>query len=639
MCGIVGFFGIDREKVDLPRMLAFVAHRGPDGKDSRMGDRFGLGHHRLAIIDLAGGRQPMHNEDKTVWMVGNNEIYNFLELRKELENKGHHFLTRSDTEVVVHAYEEWGEDCFDRFDGMFALAIVDERNGRCLVARDHAGIKPLLYAEYRGGYVFASEAKAILSLDGFNRALDREAFHLFMNFRYVPTNDTLFSGIKRLPSGSYAALDDAGNMRINCFYSLLDKAESSRWKNQKEAADALEHALAKTVKRHLVSDVPVGIYLSGGIDSSLVTSFAAAGLPHIRTFCMTFGEPTDEDKDAQRVADSVGSQHSAIPVGEMPLTNMPEVIWHVEEPKVNSIQGYFLARAVRDHVKVVLSGMGGDELFAGYTNNDILYPMTQLTRFLRLPPITPAYQIISALRGAVNDPAWDRLFRIMDLGASILNPVMFYSILRNTFDHSASLTWDMYGKDDKGLRYTSLRALAPIFNAGQGGSHNRILALEMCTKMINDFLLNEDRTSMAHGVEVRPPLLARDIIDLAFSIPTKWKYSPGNKKKLLKEVARNRLPREILAKKKWGFSFDPYYQFTKDLRIIAQKELSEKRVGELGLFNYRWIRKVIDHEPLPRMRWHYFNLWVMLGFSIWHRIFIENLASERPPPLCLKSYN
>lgn len=630
MCGLAGYFNVDRDKVNLFRMLSMIMHRGQDGNGQHVEDRFGLAHARLAIIDIEGGAQPMFNEDRTVILCGNHEIYNFSELRRDLEAKGHRFSTRSDTEVIVHAYEEWGLDSFGRLRGMFAVAIVDKNKNRCVLARDHIGIKQLVYGAYRGGWVFASEAKPILALDGFQRKINPDAFHLFMNFRYVPTDDTLFAGIQKLPPGNYAVIDENGNMMLHEYYSVFKRNHTRRWSDIREAETALTESFDQSVSRHLIADVPVGLYLSGGIDSSLVAAFAAAKQHGIQSFCMAFGEPSDENRDAETVAQHVGCTHQNLSVGDAPLSLMPEVIWHTEEPKVNCIQGYLLAREVRKHVKVALSGMGGDELFAGYTNNDILYPMTLFSRLCRLPPCGAGYRIVSGLRAIVANPALDHFWRMADLAFSAGDPVMFYTILRNAFDHSPGLMKDIYGKFQQDRRFQSCRALLPLFKSDGKDILGALMLMEMRTKMVNDFLQMDDRVSMAHGLEVRVPFLDRDFMETALSIPTAWKYYRFNKKKILKDIAKSRLPEMLLNKKKWGFSFNPYYQFTKDLKKTAEQELTRERVGDMGLFNYDWIRTVLDHPPTPRMRWHYFNLWVMVGFSIWHRMFVENLVNRRP---------
>lgn len=574
----------------------------------------------------------MCGEDGSVLLVGNNEIYNAVELRRELEELGHRFANHSDTEVMVHAYEQWGGKCFERLSGMYAVAIVDQRRRRLVLARDHIGIKPLHYARYKGGWLFASEAKPILSVDGFLRRVDRESLHLFLNFRYVPTDDTLFEGIKRLPPGCYAEIDENGSMNI-LNHTAVEQWGSVKLTSKGGALEEMETVFRSAVHGHLMADVPVGVYLSGGVDSSLVAAYAAKAHGGIHSYCMTFGEPTDEDRDAQLVADHIGSEHKTLFVGQAPLSLTPAVLWHVEEPKVNALQGFILAEAVSQHVKVVLSGLGGDELFAGYTNNDILYPMAMTTGRLRLPPPPGAFRAISRMQGLCGNPRRDMLFRMADLALCATDPVAFYCVLRNCFDHSPYLMSRIYRRPEPELAGLCARTMRKMMPAGRDDILGKLMLMEMTTKMVNDFLLTEDRVSMANGVEVRVPFLERDNMRLAMSMPTSWKYRPGMKKAILKEFATQTLPASILRKPKWGFSFNPYLQFGKDLRQVAVRELTPGRLAELEIFNPVFVSSILETPPSRSMRWHYFFLWVLVGYSMWHRMFIESLLPTPPVSL------
>ncbi|MBN2407214.1 MAG: asparagine synthase (glutamine-hydrolyzing) [Elusimicrobia bacterium] len=633
MCGIIGYWNIDSGLVGLEGLLRYISHRGPDDHSITEDKTWGLGHHRLSVIDLETGGQPIVSEDGLIYLVSNNEIYNYRELRSELEERGIVFRTRSDTEVILRAYQTWKEDCFEKFLGMFAVAIIDRSRNVCILARDHLGIKPLHIARYKGGIFFSTNIKPFLALPDFARQLDEDAFRVFMNLRYIPGNDTLFKGIRRIDPGSVTTVSKDGTASTRKYFSLgrhaADKPASSE-----EAAERLLSHIDESVKRHLVSDVEVGLYLSGGMDSATLASFAAGHNSRIRSFCMNFGEPTDEGEDAAIAAAHIGINHTNLRVGENPLRFLPEVIWHVEEPKVNCIQGYLLAKHVSRHVKVVLSGLGGDELFAGYINNDILYPCALLAGIARMKTSKHLFSMNSVLQSALRNPSLDKKFRIMDLSLSLFDPLRSYSLLRNCFDHSRYLTSSIFGgkyaADD-----LSYRTLGGFYDPGSRDIIGELLLLEMKTKLINDFLLTEDRVSMAHGLEVRVPLLDRKLVEFALSIPTPMKYSFLRKKKILKKAVTDRLPGRILSKKKWGFSFNPYYQFSKDLKTIAGSVLTRDRVESQGLFSYRWIRQVLDARPDPGMRWHYFNLWVMAGFTLWHDMFIADFSKDQPGPLDL----
>ncbi len=634
MCGFIGYWNIDSKHIDIEHLLKYVSHRGPDDKASICKENWGLGHHRLSIIDPDSGRQPMKSKDSSVILSSNNEIYNFREIRAELEKTGHKFTTKSDTEVILHAYQQWGTDCFKRFIGMFAIAIIDLKNNVCILARDHLGVKPLHYVSYKSGVFFSSNIKPILALGDFSRKLRKDSFHLFMNFRYIPDNRTLFENVHRVEPGSILKITP-GNKFIKIKYYEIASKRRVKFNNIKEAEESLHAELSQAVERHLVSDVEVGLYLSGGMDSSTISYLAAKKNKNIKSFCINFGEPSDEGKDAQLMADYIGSEHKNLFVGENPLKFLPEVIWHVEEPKVNCLQGYLLAREVSKHVKVVLSGLGGDELFAGYINNDILYPVTMLSKLYKSNTSSHLYSLNSLLQSLFSSPGLDHYFRIFDLSLSAYDPLRFYCILRNCFDHNDFLLNSLYKKYDPNWKDLSYNVLKPMFEAENPDILSELLLLEMKTKLTNDFLLNEDRVSMAHGLEVRVPLLDQKLVDFTLALPTSWKYLPFNKKRILKNSVQKWLPPEILKKRKWGFSFNPYYQFRKDLKNIARKILTKQEVEKQGLFSWNWIDKVINTAPTPRMRWHYFNLWVMVGFTIWHKMFIENFSENPPEPIDL----
>lgn len=623
MCGIFGMWQPRMKPETRDQVLrdgiALVRHRGPDSFGFSTGPDHGFAHARLSIIDINGGHQPVTNEDGNVIVVANNEIYNFLELRTELAALGHTFRTRSDTEVIAHAWEQWEEDCFGRFDGMFAIALVDRRKRRCVLARDGIGIKPLHFTRTPSGFAFASEIKSFYALPDFKPAPDRDALHLFLNFRYVPNEQTLFSGVERLEPGAILVLDADGRSDKRRFFSLAHVARRPPVPLpalEDELADALE----QSVKAHLISDVEVATYLSGGVDSSIVTACAARHSPGIRSFCVAFGEPSDENADARRVAALTGSKHEDIVVPDEVLSHMGEVMWHVEEPKVNALQGYVLAGVVGKRVRVALSGLGGDELFAGYTNNDILYPMTLLTRLFGASATRLS---MGALQRLFGSSRLDLAFRAGELGLRARDPLGFYCVLRNAFDHNPTLLTRLYGDYPSHWRELSREALRPYYESEDPDVLGALLLLEARTKMVNDFLLTEDRVSMANSLETRVPLLSRRLLTLAFGLPSQLRYRPRGKKWLMKRAALRWLPREVLEKKKWGFSFNPYLLFQKSLRAFAAQELTRERMEQLDFVRWDWVKSVLEAPASPSMRWHYFNLWALVGLSIWHRRFFE----------------
>jgi len=356
MCGICGATGTSDSNL-LHTMTEILRHRGPDDTGFYVDDGLMLGQCRLSIIDLKTGRQPIYNEDQSIVIVYNGEIYNFPQLRKKLESKGHSFRTNSDTEVVIHAYEEFDLDCLSMFNGMFAFALYDSNRRRLVLARDRYGIKPLYYAMINGNLVFASEIKSILLHPGVRRNLNREALSYFLTLRYVPLDGTLFEGL--LP-GNYLAFDKSG-VGQGAYWHLQPRP------HKVDVEDSVLLGLLETsIKRHMISDVPVGVYLSGGLDSASLVAFASKNseIP-LNTFSMGFGEETDELSDAREIAEHFGTIHHETVVRDGLLSNFPEMIWHMDSPKRN-LYPYYLAQLAGKHVKVVLSGLGGDELFGGY---------------------------------------------------------------------------------------------------------------------------------------------------------------------------------------------------------------------------------------------------------------------------------
>lgn len=619
MCGIAGLWNFDRDTLETSalRMVRAMRHRGPEGDGIASGDHWVLGHARLAIIDVDGGAQPLWNEDGTLAIVGNNEIYNAECLRAELGQLGHSFRTRSDTEVVLHAYEQWGTAAFRRLNGMFAVAIADTRSGRGILARDPLGIKPLHYWTDGTRVAFASEIKALREVPGIGQRPNWDAVHLFMNLRYVPDDRTLFEGVDRLPPGSFAELTPRG-LHVRPYYRW-ETLQAPSGIRPETAAEGVRELLPKAVERHLISDVEVGSYLSGGIDSSLVSLFAAKRVKGLRTYCLGFGDKTDENVAARSFAGAIGARHQDLSLPDNALDRFEEVLWHVEEPKVNCLQGFALAEKVSRDVKVVLSGLGGDELFAGYVNNDLLTPTVWSARLRN----TESPKSLSFLQKLWSRPRADHPMRAMELGLNVFDPLSYYLILRNGFDHNAHLMKSLYAKAPehwRGLTYESLR---PYYRRENPDTLNELLLLEMRTKLINDFLLTEDRVSMAHSLEVRVPFLDRELLEWVVPLPSGFKYRPGQKKRMLKRVARDWLPEATLNAPKWGFSVTPHSFYRRGLKPFLEKTLTPESVGNLGLFSWKWIDQVMHAPPTPRLRWHHFNLWVMAGITVWHRRFFE----------------
>jgi asparagine synthase (glutamine-hydrolysing) len=629
MCGIAGFLYFSGRSPDNAASLLYgmsdlMKHRGPDGQGIFQQDGVGLVHRRLAIIDLQTGNQPMASGDGRLQVIFNGEIYNHGELRGQLTS--YPFRTRSDTEVLLAAYDRWGLDFPKVLNGIFSFALWDSARRRLLLVRDPFGVKPLHIHINRDRMAFASEIKSLLWLPDVRAEVDCQALHDFMNVRYVPGTNTLFEGISRLQPGHALVAGEYGT-RVRKYFHFEPQVESDV--GEGEWCERIVSAVKSAVSRQLMSDVPLGVYLSGGIDSStLVAMMHALGVPEIQTFSLGFNEPTDELQDAAIVAEHFRTNHFPSVIGPEPLRFMEKVLWHVEEPQVNMLQGFTMAGHAAKQVKVVLGGLGGDELFAGYVTS--LYLKQSLWGH-RLTPKWLQDCVLSPLSrsayhlGSRFDLRWEEYRRGIQLLCAAGVPERFYAILRNVWDHDTEVGGLLYGERmNSRERLPVVRHFDPYF---RHGLHSDIVTdslwLELNTKMIDDFLLSEDRVSMAHGLESRVPFLDLDLVKLAFSIPVKLKMRGSETKSLFRKAVSPYLPAPILKKKKWGFTFNPYLQFQKDLKTAVQERLTRQAVKELGFFNYEFIEKILKHPPHPRLRWHYFIIWVMLGFHEWYDIFIK----------------
>jgi len=644
MCGVAGIYFFDAKPPDARQMAqamaAAIAHRGMDDKGVFENEHVVLAHQRLSIIDLETGHQPMSNEDGSIVVACNGEIYNFKDLRKDLQARGHTFSTSGDTEALVHLYEDLGLDMFDRLNGIFAFALWDNREKRLILARDHFGVKPLHIYQDKNCVLFASEIKAILVAQKLTREMNKQALHYFMNLRYVPGRETLFKGVERLLPGEYAVVSQRGLRRA--FYWRMPRPDSSEL-TEAEAINGIRHHLQESVSRQLVSDVPVGIYLSGGMDSSSILAMARKGCvdASIDAYTVGFNEPTDEVEDAKRVADHFNTQHHALNLDPKPLQCLPEVLWHVEEPKINVVQGFLLAEYAKRFIKVALGGLGGDELFAGYLAYQYMKPSEPFHRFM---PASFGRRILRSVSSHLmnvqrhsKNMTLDEYRRGAQLFLSLGDKCQYYGIIRNVWDYDAQVWSQLYGPRMLEQKLAPTRTVfEPYFADRHQSFIEQALIAEFQTKLVDDFLLNEDRVSMAHGLEVRVPFLDRDLVSFANKLPVHMKMNGMKTKSIFKKAMRGVVPQFVLHKKKWGFAFNPYYEFQKDLRETAQQVLAPRRVKELGLFNYDFVKKVLEHSPNPRLRWHYFTLWMMVGFHIWHEMFFRNNVSE--PSLDLASF-
>jgi asparagine synthase (glutamine-hydrolysing) len=636
MCGIAGIFekGKDNRAL-MASMLDEIRHRGPDDKSVHVHGDFTLGHRRLSIIDLDTGNQPLFNEDKSVAVILNGEIYNFRELREELEGKGHRFYSRSDTEVIAHLYEEHDTRFLHRLEGIFALAILDQRRDRLVLARDHFGVKPLHYYIKEGLLLFASEQKSILLHPRFPRQLNRRALHMHLNLRYTPGDETLLEGVRRLPP-AHLAVFEGGLFRVDRYWQLAPRVDRSI--TEGDAAERLNALLEQAVRRQLVSDVPLGVYLSGGLDSSaIVQKMHALGVPAINTFTLGFNEPTDEFDGARLVAERFHTRHHELALDVNPLDHLPRAIWHAEEPKINLLQGMHLSAFASQHVKVVLGGLGGDELFAGYDIHRFIYPFrrwhARVPRGLRRL-LEWKSRFVYRLQTAAGAMSLDEYRRGVQMLCAIGDVERFYLILRNAWDHDEPFYKQVYSPAFLAAGHLDGIKTREEFDelfrrVERADALDQVLFAEFHTKMVNDYLLVEDRVSMANSLEQRVPFLDRDLVEFAFSLPVEMKIRHGHTKHLFRQALAPLLPPEIVSKKKQGFAANPYLLFRRGLEETASRILTRERVERQGIFNHDYIRRVIAHAPSPRMRWHYNHLWLLVGLVLWEEQFLHGRRDER----------
>lgn len=609
-------------------MAQALIHRGPDDEGVFLHPEGAVffANRRLSIIDPAGGHQPVSSEDGSIVAVQNGEIYNFQELRTALIAKGHQFRSRTDSEIIPHLYEEYGA-AFPRYlDGMFAIALYDVKARRLLLARDHIGIKPLYIWQRDGRLAFASEVKALLQSKDIEAAMDLNALHFLLNIRFIPGRRSLFAGIHKLPPASVLIWEN-GQTREERYWRLATKP-NPLIQTPEDCSEETRSLLARAVKKQLVSDVPLGLYLSGGIDSSSLVAMAAPEMAQLKTFSLAFNEPTDELADARVVADAFGTEHQEMTIEFDALSVFPEVTWHVEEPKENAIQLYLLSRFAAQHVKVALSGLGGDELFGGYRIFDYLRPFVPSQKVASrglnaafLWPLRNAFSLVSSHLGSMQ---FDLAKRGIDYLLSWGAPERTYLILRNMWEYDRRHFRAIYTPEAQQQIERGVEAFfSPFFQQTVGDMREAVLRAEFAFKMVDDFLLNEDRTSMANSLEVRVPFLDKELVEFAFSIPASVKFADGGLKTVLKTAMKGILPDVTLKKPKWGFTFDSFFQFQKDLRSLAQAELTEPFIRQQGIFNYRFIRSILDHPPHRWLRWHYFLLWLILGVKVWEDLFIR----------------
>ena len=632
MCGIAGIFRLDDRRPDdqeaLRAMRESLVHRGPDGHGSLIRGPVRLTMRRLSVIDLQGGDQPMTNETGTVHVVFNGEIYNFAELRDTLRRLGHRFRTRSDTETIVHAYEQWGDDFVDHFNGMFAVALWDDERTRLVLARDRAGIKPLYYVHANGALVFASELKALLASGLVDRELDFEAFGQYLSLEYIPAPASIMRGVRKLRPGHLLTVSE-GEIRERAYWEFrLVRSEVDPLPGSvAEQAHAFRDVLQRSVAQEMVSDVPVGVLLSGGIDSSTVAALMTQATDEpVQSFSVSFAERSfDESTFARHVATHLGTSHHELRVTPSDLFEvLPTIMSKVDEPFADPsiVPTYLVSRFAREHVKVVLGGDGGDEMLAGYST----LQAHRLAPMYRMLPATFRHAVVE--RAAARLPAsprylaFDFLLRRFIQGADA-----------PPWRQHQMLTGALYGEAKSAVLHPDVRhaindcgfdAMLADTASASGAEHplNRVLYQDFKLYLEGDVLTKTDRASMAASLETRVPLLNVDVLSYLERVPLALKLRGLTRKYVLRRAVADLLPRSIIRRRKRGFSIPIAAWLNDDLRTLAHEYLYESRLQREGIFNPPEVARLLD-EHARRVGNHAKSIWTILMFQLWRERWLD----------------
>jgi asparagine synthase (glutamine-hydrolysing) len=634
ICGVATASGPAPEPSLIEGMCEVMHHRGPDGRGTyyfpRRGGsgraRVAFGHNRLSIIDLAGGSQPLSNNDGTVWVAFNGEIYNFVELRQELEARGRKFRTNSDTEVIVHGYDEWGEDVVSRLNGMFAIALFDERTETLLLVRDRLGVKPLLYAQVGDRLVFASELKALLLDASVPAELDAEALVEYLTFNFTLAPRTLLRGVRRLPPGHLLRWRD-GRISMREYWDLSLAPTGPR--DIGTAAEMVEATLGAATKRRLRSDVPLGGLLSGGIDSSAVVSLMTDSLGQsVKAFSADFEESSySEVPFARMVAERYGIDHRVVTVSPQIEDLLHRIVWYNDEPLGDSscVPTFLLSEFVRKHVTVALSGDGGDETYFGYET----YQADQLFNVYRRLPTAVRSTMIPGLVGRLPVS-----FEKMSLDFKLRQFVA--AGLRDPFEAHCSWRRIFSEEERRAILAPEVEAQAAGFSPfetprrwfdrhPEGDFLTRCLYVDLRTWLADDILAKVDRASMAHALEVRAPFLDYEAVELAFSLPRRLKLRGLSKKDIVKRAFAHRIPPAVLRRKKAGFSSPLGFWLRGPLRPMVHELLEGPRLKAMGIFEAPAVRAVVE-DLMSGARDNSFKLWGLLNLVVWWETVVAGRA-------------
>ena len=632
MCGIAGIIGPrahDREA--MKRMLDALRLRGPDDEGTYFGNEAMLGQRRLSIIDLSGGHQPIANADKTLWLTFNGEIYNYRELRSELIEKGRVFATHSDSEVILHLYEEMGERCTDRLRGMFAFAIWDEKRKKLFAARDRLGQKPFYYVVRGNELYFASEIKALLALDPSLAQVNPEALAQYLTLRIIAPPRSMFIEIRKLPPAHQLTFDANAGLRITRYWDL--PYEPKLQGSDDELVDQLEDQLIQALKLHMVSDVPVGAFMSGGLDSTLVVAMVmkhVAAEP-IQTF--TLGLPYgqfDEAPYARMVAERYGTQHHEEVIRPSLLDTLPDLVWHLDEPSDPlSICTYLIARIARRHVKVVLGGDGGDELFGGYDR----YYGNRYAGYYAALPRSLRKHLIGGVLSAIPDGAWykSKAHQIKWLHAlSFLTGGQRYARSLAYFYFGPEWRDPLYGPRLQKVEesFDPEQSICEMFDSAKASDAvDRMLYADSFIRLPDHPVMISDRMTMANSLEARAPLMDHVVAEFAARLPARMKVRGRSLRYIQHRLAERYLPKEVMDRPKQGFSSALPYMLRDEYRLLFEVFLQSSRLAQDGYIQQTAVNQLL-REHLTGKKDNGNRLWLLLNSEVWYRMFIDQESAD-----------
>jgi asparagine synthase (glutamine-hydrolysing) len=622
-------------------MLDTIAHRGPDDSGVFLRGQIALGNRRLSIIDLHSGKQPISNEAGTIWVVYNGEIYNFPRLRAQLESKGHVFRTNADTEAIVHLYEDFGERCVEHIGGMFAFALWDEKEQKLLLARDRIGQKPLFYSQEGSEFLFGSEIKSILALRHRDPELDRLAMHDYLSLRFIAPPRTIFKDIHKLPP-AHTLVFQNGQITLRRYWQLSFREKLTL--SEPEILAALRDQLKRTVDSHLLSDVPVGAFLSGGLDSSMIVAVLGRDLGlKPQTYSIGVEESDfDETPYARMVAEHYQTDHIEERVAANLIQSLPKMIWHLDEPS-DPIAAcmYQAARLAAKHVKVVLGGDGGDELFAGfdrYVGNRYIDIYSLMPRALRkglMGPVLDRLPDSFTYKSLTQKLRWVHHLSLQSTVAEQYAEATCF--FRFTHEEKHALYGDQLWKELGGTNST-LALTEPFHHAAADDLLDRMLYTDFVTRLPEHSLMLTDRMTMAHGLEARSPFLDHELVEFMAKVPARIKVQNYQPKHLMRKLAADYLPGPILQREKQGFMLPIAYWFRTDLYPLVSQTLENSHFVRGGWFKKEAIQDLLAEHRSNHYD-HHVRLWMLLNLELWHQLYIEGVEQDtlaaRLQELCL----